>query len=514
MDEPTRGPRLTLADASRRFGDVIAVRNMTVSLEPGRIHGLIGENGAGKSTALKMMAGQLEPSTGRVLVDGDVLAPHNAQEAFARGIGMVHQHFMLVDTFTAIENLVLGSEPVVSGRLDLGSARRRAEQIAEETGLHVDLDAITEHLAVGERQRLEILRVLYRGARALLLDEPTAVLSPVEVDELYKTLRSLADDGATIAVVTHRLDEVVRYCDEVTVMRRGERVMSEKLPEDGGAALQDRLTTAVMGREAPSAASPPALAETSEVVLAIEALRVSRPDGRAALDGIDLQVRAGEVIGVAGIEGNGQSELSRALAGLEPLSGGRVVLNGEPLHVPSKRPGRLLPERGHDVVRARDRGLIVVHEDRHRDEMVMGATIADNLVLGDLGHVAEERAAKERLDRFDVQPADPRRLGSELSGGNQQKVVMARALDRELVALVLAQPTRGVDVGTARTIHRAVAVAAESGTAVILISADLNELRSLSHRIVVLRRGQLVAELPPEASDDEIGRAMLGGEAA
>lgn len=506
-DTPTAGLELSLKNATKRFGPVVAVAGLDVTLVPGRIHALIGENGAGKSTALKMLAGYLAPTSGDVIVDGRPLSPATPQEAMRRGVGMVHQHFMLVEPLSALENLVLGREPVRGLRLDLKRARRDAEALAEETGLGVPLDAPVRELSVGERQRLEILRVLYRGARAVLLDEPTAVLSPVEVDELYRTLGQLKARGTTLAVVTHRLDEVVRFCDDVTVMRRGEQILSEPKPDDEP-GLSDRLTRAIMGRDVAEAAEPPPLEAEAAVQLALEEVTVLRPDGRPALSELSLEVRAGEVVGVAGVEGNGQSELAKTLAGLLAVHAGRIRLKGEPL-----------TELGHDaaarVRKLRAAGLVVIHEDRHHDEMILGATIAENLVLGDLKGLdreAEAKAVERRFARFDVYPPDPNRLGGELSGGNQQKVVMARRLDRPLGVLVAAQPTRGVDVGTARTIQHAIAEVAAGGAAVIVISADLHELRSLSHRLVVLRKGQIVAEFPPDVGDAEIGQAMLGHE--
>jgi simple sugar transport system ATP-binding protein len=512
-----RGPRLELEGASKRFGELWAVRELSLALEPGRIHAVIGENGAGKSTALRMLAGHLVPTSGAVHVGGEPLAPPTPHEAMRRGVGMVHQHFMLVEALSALDNLVLGHEPVRGlGRIDLGRARARARAVSAEAALAVDLDARTSDLAVGERQRLEILRVLYRGARAVLLDEPTAVLSPAEVGELYATLRRLADGGATVAVVTHRLDEVVRWADEVTVLRRGRRVHAEALGDD--AATKARLTRAIMGGEPLPGPSLPPLGGEAPPALALAGVRVLRANGTPAVDGVDLSVRAGEIVGVAGVEGNGQRELVRALAGLEAVAAGSIALGAEILFEAGRgaRPRAGLELRAAEVARARGRGLVVVHEDRHRDELLLEATVADNLVLGDLEAVGErERAvAERRLARFGIDRPEPERLAGELSGGNQQKLVLGRALDRDLRALVLAQPTRGVDVGAASAIQRAVAGAAAGGAAVLLVSADLGELCALSHRIVVMRRGRLVAEMAPTASEDSIGRAMLGGEPA
>jgi simple sugar transport system ATP-binding protein len=502
------GPLLELARVSRRFGDFVAVDGASVAVAPGGIHAVIGENGAGKSTLLKMAAGVIAPSEGEVRIDGRPLQPATPAEAIRRGVGMVHQHFMLVGAFRAIENVILGGEPTASlGRLDLPLATARAREIVERTGLDVPLGAITSSLTVGERQRLEILRVLYRGARALLLDEPTAVLSPLEAEELYATLRRLAEGGASVAVVTHRLDEVCRHADHVTVMRRGRVVLSQ--PQDRAAPLStDDLTRAIMGGDPPPPFAPPAIAADAPAVLEVAGLGLPGTDGPPLLEGIDLTVRASEIVGVAGVEGNGQRELVRALAGLEPKATGRIAVGGR------------------DLTRARVRArrplLGVVHEDRHAEGLLLDASVGDNLVLGDLGDpgpLDEAATIARRIASFGVQPPDAARLSGELSGGNQQKIVIARALDRlarpgAKAAAVLAQPTRGVDVGAAAVIYRAIGAAAAAGIAVLVISADLAELRRLSHRIVVMRRGKIVAGLPRDASETEIGRAMLGAQAA
>ncbi|APR81077.1 Nucleoside ABC transporter, ATP-binding protein [Minicystis rosea] len=498
-----KGPVLDLEGVSRRIGDCVAVDDARVTLRPGMIHAIVGENGAGKSTLMKMAAGVVPPTGGVVKIDGRPLDPATPAEAIRRGVGMVHQHFMLVGAFRAIENVILGGEPTTSlGRLDLVKATARAREIMESAGLTVPLDAPTASLTVGERQRLEILRVLYRGARALLLDEPTAVLSPLEAEDLYTTLRRLADGGATIAVVTHRLDEITRHADHVTVMRRGHVVFST--PQDRGAPLStDELTRAIMGGEPPPPFAPPKLADDAATVLALKGVALADESGRALLDGIDLTVRAGEIVGVAGIEGNGQRELVRVIAGLEARAIGQVIVAGQDVSTAK--------------VRARRALLGVVHEDRHAEGLLLDATVADNLVLGDLGDGDLDEAATvaRRMDAFSVQPPDPSLPSGALSGGNQQKIVIARALDRlrhagAKAAAVLAQPTRGVDVGAAAIIHRAIGTAAAAGMAVLVISADLGELRRLSHRIVVMRHGKIVGSLPREASETEIGKAMLG----
>ncbi len=501
-----RGPVMKLEDIGVCYGDCWAVRSATVTLEPGVIHAILGENGAGKSTLLKVAAGLAVRVAGTVRIEGSTGA-----------IGMVHQHFMLVAAFTALENLVLGNEPTRSfGRLDLARARREAEALMEKTGLRVNLDARTSDLAVGERQRLEILRVLYRGARAILLDEPTAVLSPLEAEELYTTLGALAAEGATIAVVTHRMDEVIRFAGHVTIMRRGRTVFSRKIEEDernDPARLEDEFTRAIMGGEPPAGTSPPALAEDAEIALSIEGLVLVDAAGKRVLDGLGLSVKRGEIVGIAGIEGNGQRELVRAVAGLEPSVEGAIVLGGK----------RLPQVRSMEDFHQRRRAIAVVHEDRHADGLMLDASVGDNLVLGELGVIAgpsaEASIITRRIDRFGVVPPEATRRAADLSGGNQQKIVVARALDRietspERALVVLGQPTRGIDVGAAATIHAAIARAAKKGLGVLVVSADLGELRRLAHRILVLHRGRIVTELLPTASDDVIGRAMLGMEAA
>lgn len=503
----TTGAVVRFESVERRFERCIAVRGVTVELAPGSIHAIVGENGAGKSTLLKLAAGLLAPTTGRVLVDGQTLEPATPAHAIARGVGMVHQHFMLCGALTALDNLILGSEPILSlGRLDRAGARRSAAALAERTGLSVPLDSIVDDLTVGERQRLEILRVLFRGARALLLDEPTAVLSPLEATELFATLRTLAAEGRTVVVVTHRLDEVIGHADRVLVLRRGEAVCEARRGDP--AFGEEALTRAIMGGEAPQPFAPVPVADDAPLALSIRDLVVEDADGRRRVDRLSLDVRAGELVGVAGVEGNGQTELVRALAGLDPVASGVVTVGGKTLDP-------------HTAPAARRTTIACVHEDRQRDGLVLDATVGDNLVLGDLAPgFDEQKAIVRRLARFAVEPNDPGRLASELSGGNQQKVVLARAVDRIAGAshgvrpgsavLVCAQPTRGVDVGAAAAIHAALGQAAERGLGVVVLSADLGELRRIAHRIDVMHRGRVVATLPPTADDDTIGRAMLG----
>ncbi len=493
-----KGPTVELAAVSRWFGTALAVDAASATFSPGAIVAVIGENGAGKSTLLKMAAGALAPSSGEVRIDGRALEPASTAEAIRRGVGLVYQHFMLCGSFRAIENLVLGAEPVTSfGRIDEAKARARAEAIVARVGLDVPLDAPTDALTVGERQRLEILRVLYREARAVLLDEPTAVLSPLEARDLYATLRRLADEGHTIGIVTHRLDEVVEHADRVVVMRRGKVVMSR---EGKGTFDAAELTRAIMGGDPPPPFEKPSFEADSEALFTVEALAVTDASGRVTLAGVDLDVRAGEIVGVAGVEGNGQRELVRAIAGLVDGASGRVRVAGLDLHGDASQ---------------RRAVLGVVHEDRHVDGLILDATVGDNLILGELGGAIDEaRAVARRIVGFDIRPPDAASRAADLSGGNQQKIVIARAMDRipegARAALVLAQPTRGVDVGAAAGIHQAIGAAAARGLAVLIVSADLAELKKLCHRLIVMHRGKVVAEFPPDADDAAIGRAMLG----
>ena len=490
---------LAAHDVDKRFGEVHAVDRASLSIEPGRIHAVVGENGAGKSTLLKIMAGIALPDAGSVTVDGARLAPHSPAEAIRRGVGMVQQHFALVDVFTALENVVLGAEPVGPlGRLDLAAARARVAAVSRELGAELPLDVPVSSLGVGDRQRLEITRALVRDARVLILDEPTAVLTPGEAEALYATLRRLADAGRAIVVVTHKLDEVRDHADVVTVMRKG-RVVTTRAMTRGEGEVRE-LAEAIMG-SAPAAPSPRAAASSgdagdashagaSEVVIALADVRVGR-----ALRGLTLSVRAGEVVGVAGVEGNGQREMVRVLAGLDAPDAGEV------------RPSPV--------------SIAVVHEDRQLEGLVLDAAVRDNAVLGELSRFtrrglldlgAIDAEARVRVERSGA-PPDLERPARTLSGGNQQKIVIARAVARVeqgARALVLAHPTRGVDIGAAQAIHAEILAAAGRGAAVLIVSSDLAELRALSHRICVMARGRVAAELSPTASDQEIGAAMLG----
>jgi len=475
---------------AKRFDSVQAVAGASFEARPGRIHAVVGENGAGKSTLLKIAAGLLSADEGQVLLDDRELSPHTPREALRRGVAMVQQHFALVEAFTALENVVLGAEPKRSlGRLDVAKARDRVLGIARDLGADLPLDAPVSSLGVGDRQRVEIARALFRDADVIILDEPTSVLAPQEADALYLALRRLAERGRTIVVVTHKLDEVRAYADAVTAMRRGRIAYREE--KTAGKDLDiEAAADAIMGDDKPPPVVRPAR-ELGERVLSASKLILGR-----ALAGIDLEVRQREIVGVAGVEGNGQRELVEVLAGLVHTDSGEVRLEG---------------------------GVAsVVHEDRHEQGLVLDASVRDNLVLGELGRFTHfgvldagrmEAVARERLERGGVRPPELDLTARALSGGNQQKVVLARAVSRRASLLVLAHPTRGVDLGAARVIHAQVLEAASEGAGVLVVSADLSELRTLCDRILVLRRGRFVATFEPTASDASIGAAMLGGQA-
>lgn len=507
----------TLAETrhvDKRFGAIAAVRDVSCAFRAGEIHAVCGENGAGKSTLLKLVAGMLVPDGGEVDVRGRKLDPHTPREAIERGVAMVLQHFALVPVFTALENIILGAEPSHAGVLDEKVARERIAAIMKDLGASFPLDARVETLGIGDRQRIEIARALFREAQLVILDEPTAVLTKAEARALYETVRRLADRGKGIVVVTHKMDEVRAHADIVTVMRRGELVFTRPLDRSGDVTAQvDEVTAAIMGavkRGASAAkrvASPSASAsggapatdkpaassdDERERVLTMKDVRLGR-----GLAGVSLTLHGGEIVGIAGVEGNGQHEIVSVLAGDAPPDSGSI--EGGP--------------------------CAVIREDRQTEGLVLDATLRDNIVLGELGRFTFvgplgvldttrlEREAKARIERSGA-PNDLDRVARTLSGGNQQKIVVARVLAREAKVVVAAQPTRGVDLAATLDIHEELTFAAQRGAGVLVISSDLDELRKLASRILVLARGEIVAELPPSASDDEIGKLMLGTAAA
>ena len=494
-----------LIGIEKRFPGVIANHDVNLSVTSGTIHAIVGENGAGKSTLMKTLYGMHRPEEGQIIVNGTEQHFKSPSDAIDVGIGMVHQHFMLADNFTVTENIILGAEPTNGVQLDLKAARSRLSEIAASSGIEVDLDALVTDLGVGQRQRVEILKVLYRGAKILILDEPTAVLVPQEVDELFENLRQLVDEGATIIFISHHLDEVMAVSDEITVIRAGTTVTTV-LPADTN---QKQLAEYMVGSELP-AAEPRTTSIGDTVRLEVSGVSVGADgDGRPAVDDVSLSVHAGEILGMAGVEGNGQFELCQAILGLAE-STGSVVLDG---HDVSTRHAR---ER-------QDLGLSYIPFDRHTEGLMLDSPLWENLLLtrdndpelcphGFVDQNAVRAATVTTIEHFDVMTPSETVPIYALSGGNQQKLLVGRELDSGPTVLLAAHPTRGVDVGAQSSIWDKLRDARDAGLAVVLITADLEELLALSDRIIVMFDGKVNAELSPaEATPELLGTYMTGG---
>ncbi len=517
---------IRLTDVDKAFGAVQANRGASLEVASGEIHALVGENGAGKSTLMRVLAGMYQPNGGRVEVEGRDVTGWSTSAAIEAGVGMVHQHFMLVPTLTVAENLVLGREPTRSSQLDRARAEREVRELSERTGLVVPPDRKISELSVGEAQRVEILKALYRGARILILDEPTAVLSPPEVRELWQVLRRLrAEAGGTVVLITHKLDEVMDVSDAVTVMRGGRTVgrmqTRETSPREIARAMVGRDVSLAMDQTGSgfevrsSRGSGATLASNREPRasnLELRDLVVAGPRKAAAVDRVTLSVAAGEIVGIAGVEGNGQTELVEAIAGLRPVLSGQILLAGVD--------GTMRDVTKADVRARTDAGLSHIPEDRHARGLILDYTVEDNLILGlqhhfsrgirlDRERIAEN--ARRKVAQFDIRPPDPALPARALSGGNQQKIVIAREMGRDFRVLLAAQPTRGVDVGAIEFIHSQLREARVAGKAILLVSADLAEVLALSDRIGVMYGGRLVTVLPrAEASLEVLGRHMTG----
>lgn len=501
-------PRVALEQLSRAFGGVAAVQDVSLDFEPGRLYALVGENGAGKTTLMRLLFGMLRPDSGRICIDGAPVRLRSSQDAIRRGLGMVHQHFMLVDTLSAAENLVLGVEPCRGLRLDRQAARAALAESAGRLALSFDPDQPVEALSVGQAQMLEILKVLHRGAELLILDEPTGVLSPQETEFLFDLLRRLVGEGKTVVLITHKLDEVLALADTIDVMRRGRHVGRLARGEADAASLA-RL---MVGREVLLRVEKQAQAP-GPLRLALRGISLARRPGVAPLTGIDLDLHAGEILGIAGVQGNGQRELAEILAGLRRPDAGKLVLDGEPL-----------PPL--DPQRARAAGIRQIPEDRQRSGLVLPMSLRENLILGEEDSPALGRAgwllparvearARRRAATYDLRVESLAQPARELSGGNQQKLVLARELDAAPRVLVAAQPTRGVDVGAIEAIHRQLLALRAEGLAILLISSELPELLSLSDRIGVLYKGRLQAIFAAAAVDAaELGLWMTGARGA
>ncbi len=501
-------PALEMRHITKRFPGVVANDGIDLSIRPGEIHALLGENGAGKSTLMNILYGLHTPDEGEILMDGKPVQITGPADAIARGIGMVHQHFMLVPVFSVAENIVLGNETMANPLfLDVHKAEGRIRQLAQQLGFEIDPDATVGELPVGIQQRIEILKALYRGAKILILDEPTAVLTPQETVEIFQVLRRLANEGTSIVFISHKLYEVLEIADRITVIRRG-KVVGEADPKT---ATEEKLAEMMVGREV-SLVVEKGPAHPGDVVLEVADLVVADDRGTVVVDGASFEVRAGEILGIAGVAGNGQDELVEALNGLRKVRSGRFSLYG---HDVTNHSSRELSERG----------VAFIPGDRQRYGLVLVYPVKDNLVLTDYYHppfshrgVINERAidkrARELIPQFDIRTPSPDVPASTLSGGNQQKVIVAREFSRDLKLLVADQPTRGIDVGSIEFIHKQIVAKRDAGTAVLLVSAELDEIMELSDRIGVMYRGRLVAILDAETAEKEkVGLIMATGKA-
>jgi ABC-type uncharacterized transport system ATPase subunit len=496
---------LELRGITKRFPGVVANDGIDLDLRRGEVHALLGENGAGKSTLMNVLYGLYTPDEGEIRVNGEVVRMSSPQEAIARGIGMVHQHFMLIPVMTVAENIVLAREPRRAGvLLDYAAADERVRELARSFDFAIDPDARIQDITVGQQQRVEILKALYRHADILILDEPTAVLTPQEAGELFGILRSLQEGGMSIIFISHKLNEVLDIADRISVLRRGKLI--ETLPAEG--ATEESLARLMVGREVLLTVEKEA-GQAGEPLLVVEGLSVRDDRGLEKVRDVSFEVRAGEVVAIAGVDGNGQTELIDALTGLRRPEAGRVVLGGN------------------DVTRATARehfeeGQGHIPEDRQHRGLVLDFTIAENIALHDFRHKPSSRLgwlfprrlvqrARGLIKEFDVRGGNPQTHAGALSGGNQQKVILAREIDRNPRVLIAAQPTRGLDVGAIEFVHRRLVEERDEGRAVLLVSLELEEVLSLADRILVMYEGEIVGEFPPTATEEELGIAMTGG---
>ncbi len=497
---------LELRNIKKAFGDCVANEDVSITVKSGTIHAIVGENGAGKSTIMKIAYGFYKADAGEILVNGQPVTIRNPHDAIALGIGMVHQHFMLVDTMTVAENIILGAETGTTASLDLEQANREILALSNELKLDVDPRAYIEDLSVGAQQRVELLKALYRDAKLLILDEPTAVLSPQEVEELFGILRRMKAQGKTIIIITHKLDEVLAVSDEVTVMRDGRSVGNVKTSETNAKDLA-RL---IVGRDVLLRVEKTD-AKPNGTVLEVTNLHVSGKIGPAVKD-VSFRVRSGEIVGIAGIEGNGQTELIEALSGLIRSSGGRVEFDGKDI---TNRTARELKELG----------IAHIPEDRHKRGLLLNSDLAENSVLGVhyrppitssggmMNNAEIGKRVGEIIENFDVRPGDPTLSAKSLSGGNQQKLIIGREFELDPKLLLVSQPTRGVDIGAIEFIHRKLIGLRDAGSAILLVSAELEEVTALADRLLVIREGEIVGEVDPRTTSiEEIGLMMTGGQ--
>jgi ABC-type uncharacterized transport system ATPase subunit len=505
--DPAAVPAVVLRGITKRYPGVVANYNINITVLRGHVHAIVGENGAGKSTLMKTLYGMHKPDEGTIEINGHEVHFSSPADAIKAGIGMVHQHFMLADNLTVLENIVLGAEPARGGVLDYREARRRIREISEAYGLGIEPDVLVEELGVGDRQRVEICKVLYRGAKILILDEPTAVLVPQEVDELFANLRELKSEGLTVLFISHKLDEVLAVADEITVIRRGTTVATVRPDE----TTAPQLAELMVGSELPV----PELREstvTDIVELDIDGVTVVDRAGRRVLDDVSFTIHKGEIVGIGGVEGNGQAELVEAIMGLRQLVAGRIVLADKDISAWGTR-------------RRRTAGMGYIPEDRHRQGLLLEAPLWENRILGHqteppvargpfIDVAAAKRDTQRIVDMYDVRTPGIDVTAASLSGGNQQKLIVGREMSGEPSVLIAAHPTRGVDVGAQAAIWDHLGNARASGLAVLLISADLDELIGMSDTLHVILRGRLVATVDPKTvTPAELGAAMTGAEA-
>ena len=495
---------LEMRGIRKEFPGIVANDDVSLDIRRGEVHALLGENGAGKSTLMNILYGLYKPDGGEILMQGKPVTFGSARDAIQAGIGMVHQHFMLIPVMTVAENIVLGIEPRNGILLDERGAERRVKELSEQFGLAVDPGALVHDITVGQEQRVEILKALYRGADILILDEPTAVLTPQEAKELFGIIRSLQADGKSIIFITHKLNEVLEIADRITVLRRGKAI--ETVQREG--ATEASLARAMVGREVLLRVEK-APAQPGDVLLSVEDLQVVDDRGIPKVRGVSFDVRAGEIVGIAGVDGNGQTELIEAITGLRKSGSGTIRVAGRDVHDAGAR--EML-----------DAGVGHIPEDRQRRGLVLEFTIAENIALHDYADPPDAkwgwlfpdrmiRRAAGLIREFDVRGGGPLTRAGGLSGGNQQKVVAAREIARDPKVLIAAQPTRGLDVGAIEYLHRRIVTERDEGRAVLLISLELEEILSLSDRILVLYEGQIAGEHTGEVSEEQIGLEMLGG---